>query len=158
MDYSTNLMSETVVPVDLEVDWDQNVPAAVLVSNDDGLTVLAVHASDADADPRTVVFTWHGTRFASMGSPNDEALSGHRLFEKGMSRIRRLGKVENSELIATLARETSVHPQHDPARFAELTHHVLPLKECTVEVVASRVTITRLPGSTLEAAALALAP
>ena len=150
-------MNENVVPVELDIDWEPNVPAAVLLSNDDGQTALALNSSINDVDTRSVVFVWEGVRFASMGSPNDEALSGHRLYARGLDRIVRLGKVMSSELIAILEVQNSVHPQHEPAWFAGLTHHVLPLKECMVEVVADTLTIRRIEGSTLEAAAFALA-
>jgi hypothetical protein len=53
------------------------------------------------------------------------------------------GEVLQSEWISTLERQNRVHQQHDPDRFARLTHFILPLKECTVEVVAASWEISR---------------
>jgi hypothetical protein len=93
-----------------------------------------------------------------MGNPNDEAIEGHRLYEKGLGDIHWLGVVEDSELIASLERQNSVHPFHQPEWFANMRHYVLPLKETTVEVVAATLSIVRVAGSTAYAAAAATTP
>jgi hypothetical protein len=51
--------------------------------------------------------------------------------------------VEQSKWIRDLERRNRVHPRHDAARYVRLTHFILPLKECTVEVVAEKVSVLR---------------
>ena len=149
-------MAERVVSWDAGCRWDPNVPNAVLAISDAGRAALAVGAHFDDANQDCVVFVWSGTRAAVMGSPNDEALPGHRLYQRGLSGLVWAGQVEQSEWIADLERQNRGHPQHDAARFARLTHFILSLKEGTVEVVAEKVTVVRRPGPTVGAAAALL--
>jgi hypothetical protein len=149
-------MDERVVPWDAGCRWDPNAPNAVLAISDAGRAALAVNAHFDDANQDCVVFIWSGTSAAIMGSPNDEALSGHRLYQSGLSGLPWAGQVEQSEWIADLERQNLVHPHHDTARFTRLAHFILPLKEGTVEVVAENVTVVRRPGPTASAAAALL--
>jgi hypothetical protein len=150
-------MSERVVPADVAIEWDPNTEVYVLVSGGSGPAVLALNPHySADANKDVVLLVWKGPRFVSMGGPNDEALSSHRLYSKGLRGLRWVGIVEDSELIAMLERQNGVHERHNPARFASLVHYVLPLKGDVVEVVADSLTIERRPGTQLEAAAAAL--
>ena len=146
-------MPERVEALELGVVWEPNAPEAVLLSGDFGATSLALQAHTEDPDRRCVVLEWAGCRFASMGLPNDEAISGHRLWRKGLSEARWAGRVLDSELIAELERQNRIHPSHDPLLFEDLTHFVVPLKECVVEVVASTLAVRRAEGTTAEAAA-----
>jgi hypothetical protein len=146
-------MAERVVPWDAGCRWEPNAPDAVLTISDAGRAALAVNAHSDDANQDCVVFSWSGTSAAVMGSPNDEAISGHRLYQHGLSGLLWAGRVEQSEWIAGLERQNRVHPRHDTARFTRLIHFILPLKEGTVEVVAEKVTVLRRPGPTASAAA-----
>lgn len=89
---------------------------------------------------------------ASMAGPNDEAISGHRLYEMGLSELSWAGVVQQSELVQALERQDRAHPAHDRSRYSQLAHHVLLLKEGVVEVAARALTIERRAGSTLAAA------
>jgi len=134
---------EHVESIDLGVTWEPNSPNAVLASSDGGLTVMAVSAHPDDRDQRCVVLAWSSTRSATMSDPNDEGLAGHRLYDRGLANVLWAGRVEDSALIAELEERARVHPEHDPARFASLVHYVIPLKECTVEVVAAALSTNR---------------
>lgn len=100
---------------------------------------------------------WTGCQFASMAPPNDEAISGHRLWIRGLQDLLWLGIVHDSELIAGLELQNRVHPMHSAARFESLTHYLLPLKECVVELVARDLAVHRIGGTTVEAAVRARA-
>ena len=145
-------MAERVVPWDPGVEWEPNDPNAMLAVSDGGQAALALNAHFDDADQDCVVFVWSGTEAAIMGPPNDEALSGHRLYRCGLAGLLWAGLVEQSRWIRDLERRNRVHPRHDAALYARLTHFILPLKECTVEVVAEKVTVLRHPGPTTGAA------
>ena len=84
--------------------------------------------------------------------PNDEAISEHRLWVKGLQGLLWLGIVRDSALISGLELQNRVHPMHSASRFANLTHYLLPLKECVVEVVARDLVVHRIGGTTAEAA------
>lgn len=99
-----------------------DAPDAVLAISDAGRAALAVNAHPDDADQDCMVFIWSGTWAASMGPPNDEARSGHRLYQRGLSGLRRAGQVEQSEWITTLELQNHGHPHHDASHFAKLSH------------------------------------
>jgi hypothetical protein len=145
-------VAETVVSIDIGADWDPNAPFAVLLSDDQGRTALALNAHSDDPDQRSVVLFWTGCRYRAMGDPNDEARSGHRLWRNGLASVLWVGAVRESELVTALERQNSVHDRHDPARFAGLVHHVVLMKEETVEVVAESLTVKRIDGPTGPAA------
>jgi len=108
------LVAERVVPWDTGFKWEPNAPEAVLAVSDRGRAVLAVNAHPDDPDGDCVVFVWSRSRAAIMGSPNDEARSGHRLYSRGLSGGLWPGTVEQSEWIADLERRNRVHLGHDP--------------------------------------------
>lgn len=99
------------------------------------------------------VLVWTGARSACAADPNDEAISGHRLHDKGLADCLWAGQVlDSSDLIRALERQNRAHPSHVPSRFDDLVHHVLILKEGVVAAVADSVAVQRLDGSTLDAA------
>jgi hypothetical protein len=149
-------MVEHVTVLELGVTWEPNAPDAVLVSNDFGKTALGLNAHADDEDKNCVVLVWTGTRSACLADPNDEAISGHRLYAKGLEGVLWAGEVHESELIRDLERQNRVHPRHQASRFESLMHHILLLKECVAEVVAEEVEVRRLNGPTLDAASSAM--
>lgn len=71
------------------------------------------------------------------GSPNDEALGGHPLIQKGL-KYYTVHKVANSSWIAELEKQNSVHPQHDTNRFLKDKHHyIFTFHDSTLELVAN---------------------
>lgn len=148
-------MAERVVPVGGHLTWEPNAPEAVLLSDDHRRSILGLRAHPDDPDRRCVLFVWHDVRYVLMSDPNDEALSGHRLYSRGLRDLRWLGVVEQSELVNTLEKQNSVHALHGPARFGPLVHHVLMLKECAIEVVARELSVNRLEAPSTRAAVVA---
>jgi hypothetical protein len=136
-------VAEHVAAVDLATEWDPNSPAARLTATDDGETRLRLQAHPDDQDQRPVDLVWNGCLVARMEPPNDEAISGHRLYDVGLREVLWLGEVYESDLIAELERRNRVHPQHSAGRYTALRHWVAPLKERTVEVVARSLRVER---------------
>lgn len=139
-------MEENVLPVEPTIRWEPNAPQAVLITTDLGHASLGLASHPDDHDDRSVVIVWEGVRSATMGSPSDEAISGHRLYDKGLRDVA-IGLVEGSELIASLELQNRVHPFHDPEWYANMQHWVVRLKESTVEVVAASMTMVHVDGS-----------
>ncbi len=114
--------------------------------------MLALKPRWDDPDQRCVVVVWNGTHSAQLGGPNDESISGHRLWSKGLDGVLWAGQVRHSHTIRDLERRNRVHPSHDPSRFENLVHYVIRMKEGVAEVIAESVTVRRGDGSTLTAA------
>jgi hypothetical protein len=70
------------------------------------------------------------------GHPNDEALQGHALYDKGL-RFYSVHRVGNSSRLAAMERANAMHPSHDPASYLKSKEHwVFTFQDCTVEFVA----------------------
>ena len=76
------------------------------------------------------------------GSPNDEALHGHPLHERGLLPYGAY-EVRHSSWVRSLERMNRVHSAHDPARFARLRHYVFTFHDSTFECVAEGLAVSR---------------
>jgi hypothetical protein len=76
-----------------------------------------------------------------LGSPNDEALNGHRLWGRGLD-FYSFREVVHSDWIAELERRNRVHSQHSTKLFEGLRHFVITFKEQTLECVALAFEVT----------------
>jgi hypothetical protein len=131
-----NSHEERAVPVDLGVIWADGGPMPVLLQ-EGGTAFLVFHLAPIDPSGGDVgIIEWLGCSATSFGYPNDEALAGHRLWERGLSEIDGAAEVLNSSWIARMEVANRVHPKHDPARFAALRHFVLPFQDDTFECAA----------------------
>ena len=147
---------EQVKALDLGIEWEPNAPGAVLISGTYG-AALALNAYMDDADQRCVVFRWKHATAVALEPPNDEAITGHRLYDRGLRDFLWAGEVQRSAWIADLERRNRVHPYHQAERFAGQRHYIFRLKENVAEVVSSHpLEVLRLPGGTLRAAHAAL--
>jgi hypothetical protein len=148
---------EHVTMLDVGVHWEPGAPEAVLITGDDG-AVLVLNAHTVDADQRCVVLRWKRATAVALEPPNDEAISGHRLYDRGLREVSWAGEVHHSAWIADLERRNRVHPYHDAQRYAGRRHYIFRLKENVAEVISAHpLEVLRLPGSTLQAAYAALA-
>jgi hypothetical protein len=68
------------------------------------------------------------------GYPNEEALSGHPLYQYGLE-CYGFHLVENSPWIAELCRQNRVHSRHTDSLFADLRHWIMTFHDTTLEVV-----------------------
>jgi len=111
------------------------------VLTDEDLASFAAHVA---------VVEFVGYRSYSFGAPNDEALAGHPLYERG---LRSYGafEVEASSWITELERRNSVHPRHRAERFKLLHHYIFTFHDSTFECVAKgyRISEHRQPISEL---------
>lgn len=69
------------------------------------------------------------------GAPNDEAIHGHPLYEKGLE-LYSAQKVLNSSWIDELERQNSVHDKHERGWFLDgLAHYIFTGQDSTFECV-----------------------
>ncbi len=133
--------------------WDVGAPLPHLLSGARGTVLLYVVKED---DP-----TWDGSwarvaqtsdeapiaivRFkrltaVRLGAPNDEVISGHPLYGRGLAAYR-AHIVANSRWVQELQKINSVHSQYDPARWVARRHYLLAFHDETFESVAEGVEI-----------------
>ncbi len=85
-----------------------------------------------------VAVKFDSPRAHDLGGPNDEALHGHPLFERGLDAYG-IYEVLGSSWIRAMERMNSVHPRHRPERFASLRHFIFTFHDVTFECVAAGV-------------------
>ena len=127
------------IPDNCRVESLQNVPMP------DPVDSCEVQLSDGNALVRYTVSSQSGggeaevvfsrVRAFYLGSPNDEALNGHRLWGRGLS-FYSFQEVVHSDWIADLEHRNRVHLQHSTKLFEGLRHFVITFKEQTLECVA----------------------
>ena len=83
------------------------------------------------------------------GSPNDEAINGHPLYDRGLEPYSSF-EVKGSSWIRQLERMNSVHPRHSPERFKVLHHYIFAFHDSIFECVAERYKITEHEGTIAE--------
>jgi hypothetical protein len=109
----------------------------------DGTNPRSVSA-DTTEDP-VAVMDFGMARAHYFGPPNDEAFRGHPLASRGLSPYGAF-EVQDSSWIRALAEMNSVHPRHDPARYASLRHFILCFHDKTFECIAKTFDATIIAG------------
>lgn len=116
--------------IEVVQDWpppDTVTPAVVYA----GPSALMVVYGTGEGQAAVVTFSnWVDVK---VGGPNDEALSGHPLYQYGL-RPYSIHRIENSPRLDELERQNSLHPSHSSVRFRESkVHYIFALKEETIE-------------------------
>jgi hypothetical protein len=104
-----------------------------------GGSAIRIVSEDTAGEPLALV------RFAPcyatmFGPPNDEAIQGHPLYERGVTPYGAF-VIENSSWIRRLERMNSAHVRHKPERFLARNHYVLSFHDTTFECVADGYTV-----------------
>lgn len=143
---------EEVVPIDLGVQWDMGAPMPCVIHSDIK-TFLAFYLDEPDpewdgtyvsvADPASSkptpvgIIEWLHCESAILGGLNDEVIRGHRLHQKGLSRIGYgAAEVRNSAWISELMQGNSVHSLYDPDAWKSAKHYILIFHDSTFECIA----------------------
>lgn len=128
---------ERVVPFDIGVRWDPNGSDPLLIQ-EDRQAALIVGPHFDDLGKGLVVIRVDGCDGVWLGPPNDEGVSGHRLWNQGLNGCLWAGEVHYSRWIEELERVASVHHRYTPGARADLRHWILLFKEKTAEVLGTR--------------------
>ena len=126
---------------------DAGAPMPTILSNEHNI-YLIFYVSNADPNwnettinKRTEndegIVTIKFNRFAQFkfGNPNDEAISGHPLYEFGLQPYS-IQKVVESEWIKELTIMNSVHPYHKEEQFTKYEHFIFFFHDTCFEIVA----------------------
>lgn len=134
---------ERVVPYDLGVEWEPNTSDPVLMQH--GVNAhLAVDPYFDDNDRRLVVIRLRRCQGVWLGYPNDEGISGHRLYRRGLSDCRWTGEVLESEWIESIVTVASAHRRFSRESWVGLRHWILLFKDKTAECIAREISVTRV--------------
>jgi hypothetical protein len=94
-----------------------------------------------EAEPDTYALIRFGMIQAHyFGPPNDEAISGHPLYKKGLSSYS-CYQVINSPWIRIMEQRNSVHPSHRPEGYNGLIHYIFTFHDSTFECIARSLSV-----------------
>jgi hypothetical protein len=123
------------------VDFPESNPGApcpVVYANEHNVLVayhLSLRACDESEGSVSGVILFEYVDSLLFGSPNDEALHGHRLAKLGLKSYS-FYEVKKSIWIADLCARNRVHRAHKNSKYANLRHFILTFHDTTLEVVA----------------------
>lgn len=123
---------------------EPGAPAPVILA-EEGALVLSYELRDQILEQPTkspvAIVRFLRPRFHLFGLPNDEALKGHPLAERGLAPYGAF-RVIDSSLIRRLERMNRVHEHHNPARYRNLIHYIFTFHDSTFECVAEALTVS----------------
>jgi hypothetical protein len=135
---------DRVVPLDKVPLHSPGAPMPLILANDVRL-VLGYEAAPDGADLILVRFL--APRAHYFGAPNDESLSGHPLYGRGL-RPYGIFEVVSSSWIDGLERSNRVHPRHRPSSYDDLRHFVFTFHDDTFECISKDIAdVTRVPNT-----------
>ncbi len=104
----------------------------------------------ADTDGTVALIRFHRPYAHMMGAPNEEAIAGHPLSDRGLEPFAAF-EIKQSSWIRQLEKMNSVHPYHDRERFLESKRHfVFVFHDSTFECIAHSFEVSILKSSILE--------
>ncbi len=131
---------------------DTGAPLPALVANEGRLSLVYV-VSGGEPDwsgpyeavleavshgPDLAIVDFQGVYAHVLGPPNDEAIEGHPLYRRGLSRG--TYRVESSSWIAALEAQNAVHPGHRAGFLDGYDHILITFKDNVFECVAREMT------------------
>ena len=83
------------------------------------------------------------------GSPNDEALNGHKYYKYGL-RHYSFYEVQNSDLIDELEQMNRAHPVHSTIVYSKIKHIIGTFHDSCFEIVAKKYSIKNFKGYSMK--------
>ncbi len=132
---------DRVIETDFAPTPSTGAPELLLLA-DDYAVALRYATAESDREAADTGIQLAIVRFDSwahyLGPPNDEALSGHPLYERGL-RCYGMYEVQHSSWIRMMEQRNRVHDRHAPERFARLHHFIIAFHDSMFECVAESV-------------------
>jgi hypothetical protein len=110
----------------------------------DGTTIRVV-GPDSGSEPCALVTVDRYLAF-QFGPPNDEAIHGHRLYQRGLTPYSSF-EVLNSSWIADFEIANRVHEHHRSEHFSDYRHIILTFHDSTLEFIARKFSVQIVQGS-----------
>ncbi len=110
--------------------WSSGAPCPHIFCNEHDLFL----AYCTDDYPATILVTFEGVHSHRFGIVNDEAISGHPLYSRGLKAYQ-AHVVENSEWITELKQIHKVHPYYSEKHWAGYKHYLLSFHDNIFEVI-----------------------
>jgi hypothetical protein len=118
--------------------WSAGAPAPVVVASE-SRTLFAFDAWEDDGGGRRVA-EFVGCVSVRFGFPNDEALHGHPLYDRGLN-LYKVHEVVNSHWLEELRAIERHHDMSPAVPFEDARHYVLTFHDSTLEAIAYEIRV-----------------
>jgi len=133
--------------IEWEPKWSAGATCPAILVTDGGLILLYNVALEEDDSVGMVTFK--NARAHRLAGINDEVLSGHPLYGKGLE-FYGAHEVDDSSWLTELRTVHSVHPQYDASRWSSVKHYILCFHDDMLEVLADGYIAEKRPGTVKE--------
>ena len=124
---------------------DVGAPDPIVVADERRLLLAYLLAEPGQPDfgrpERWAVVEVEGCRAHFFGPPNDEALHGHPLYDRGLTPYG-VFEVRDSSWIRLMETRNRVHDRHDPSGYARLVHFIFTFHDSVFECVGESLVST----------------
>jgi hypothetical protein len=142
--------SEVGAPLPIIVADDYRLVLEYLIDPNPSWDGTYINVVGADTNGKVALIRFHRPYIHMMGAPNEEAIGGHPLAERGLEAFAAF-EVKNSSWIRQLEKMNSVHPYHDRGHFLESKRHfIFAFHDSTFECIAHGFEVSILNGSILD--------
>jgi hypothetical protein len=104
---------------------------------------------DGEEVDQVAIVTFSRCLSYSSGPPNEEAISGHPLYKKGL-RPYSFFRVNNSSMINRFKNMNKVHPYHNDSLYDDYVHYILCFHDSIFECISKDVTYEISTGTLFE--------
>jgi hypothetical protein len=125
---------------------DTGAPLPILMQTEQGCCLAYLCRSAKAAAESVAIINFEDTLASYFGEPNDEALAGHPLYDRGLSSYSAF-EVTGSSWIRALENANRAHRLHSPESYAGLRHFIWTFHDSTFECVASDYGVETIRGS-----------
>ncbi len=132
-------MAEADVVIPLDVPWglDPDVPDPVVLQGESMLVLVARASRPSGHFGEDVVLTFEHCRISCFGYPNDEALAGHPLAQRGLGHYGIFEVLGSSWINVLAGRNRVAFPSATWPSGEPLRHFVVTFHDSTFECLAS---------------------
>ncbi|GGD14803.1 protein kinase family protein [Hyunsoonleella pacifica] len=126
-------MMNEIKLIDLPFDIDYGAPIPIIYSTENEVK-LSFYLEHKDDNTRGVII-FNGLCQYKFGYPNEEAISGHYLYKKGLYPLS-FYEIKNSSWLTEIINSNKVHPYHKDSLFDDYRHFFFPMHDNSFEILA----------------------
>ena len=135
---------DTIRVIQWDAMWCAGAPCPIVLAGDHSLTLL--YYGTKDESDQVWIVSFHRPHAHMFSGINDESLSGHRLYGKGLE-FYSAHVVDNSSWLKEIRSIHSVHNHYRAENWSKTKHYVLCFHDNLIEVLAEGYTTTERSGS-----------
>lgn len=124
---------DEVEHIKLPFDIDYGAPTPIIYSTEHQVK-LSFYLSREDDNKRGLII-FDGLCQFKFGYPNEEAITGHKLYREGLYPLS-FYEIKKSSWLQEIIDANKIHPYHKDSQFEKYRHYFFPLHDNSFEILA----------------------